>query len=141
MPWDSTPRILPALMVTGGCARFGGQVWPGRINGTLSPAWKFCAPQTMSRSPRPSLTRHNGEFVGIGMFVAREHLRDDNAVKFPAELLHALDFQAEHGQARGQFLRRPIEMDVLPEPIKSDLHRASGPAFNAARHQDGSMVP
>ena len=47
---------------------------------------------------------------------------DDDAVEFAAEFLHALDFQAEHGQALGQFLRRPVEIDVLLEPVKSDFH-------------------
>ena len=36
--------------------------------------------------------------------------------------MHAFDFDAEHGEPFGQFLRRPIEIDVLLEPIESDFH-------------------
>ncbi len=54
-----------------------------------------------------------GKFVGIGMFVAGDDLGDDDAVKFAAEFLHALDFEAEHGEPFGQLFGRPVEINVL----------------------------
>ena len=66
MPCDSTPRILPTLMVNGASPGFAGRVAPGRTSGTLSPALKFCAPQTICRSPLPSLTRHTVSLSAFG---------------------------------------------------------------------------
>ena len=40
----------------------------------------------------------------------------------PPSLLDALDFKAEHGESLGQFLRRPVEIHVLFEPVKGDFH-------------------
>ncbi len=100
----------------------GGNDAPGRMSGTLSPALKFCAPQTIWRSPVPSLTRQSGELVGVGMLVARDDLRHDDAVERAGDFLHALDFEAEHGEPLGQFLGRPVEINVLFEPVKGDFH-------------------
>src|SRR5215469_13180931 len=66
MPWDSTPRILPTLMVKGCSPGFAGRLLPGRIRGTLSPALKFWAPQTICRSPAPSLTRQTESLSALG---------------------------------------------------------------------------
>jgi hypothetical protein len=64
----------------------------------------------------------HGQFVRAGHGVAREDLRGDDAGEFAAELLDALDFQAEHGEPLGQFLGRPVEINVLFEPVKGDFH-------------------
>ena len=56
------------------------------------------------------------------MLVAREDLRHDDALELAADFLHALDLEAEHGQPLGQFLRRPVEINVLFEPVKGDFH-------------------
>jgi hypothetical protein len=45
---------------------FNGSDAPGRINGTLSPALKFCAPQTICRSPLPSFTRQSESLSAFG---------------------------------------------------------------------------
>ena len=63
-----------------------------------------------------------GELVRVGMFVAREDLCDDDAVQFAAYFFHALDFEAEQGEPLGQFVRGPVKMDVLAEPVKRDFH-------------------
>src|SRR5882724_8024206 len=44
----------------------GGNDAPGRMSGTLSPALKFCAPQTIWRSPVPSLTRQSESLSALG---------------------------------------------------------------------------
>ena len=56
------------------------------------------------------------------MLVAREDLRHDDALELAGELLHALDFEAEHGEPLGQFLGRPVEIHVLLEPVERDFH-------------------
>ena len=56
------------------------------------------------------------------MFVAGEDLGDDDAFELAAEFLHAFDFEAEHGQPLRKFFGRPVEIDVLFEPVKSDFH-------------------
>src|SRR5215467_8723469 len=67
MPCDSTPRIFPTLIVNGSFSPgFGGNDAPGRISGTLSPALKFCAPQTIWRSLLPSFTRHSESLSAFG---------------------------------------------------------------------------
>src|ERR1035441_591322 len=66
MPCDSTPRILPTLIVKGGSPGLAGSVLPGKTRGTLSPALKFCAPQTIWRSPLPSLTRQTVSLSALG---------------------------------------------------------------------------
>src|SRR6266436_1068331 len=66
MPWDSTPRILPTLMVKGCSPGFAGSEKPGRISGTLSPGLKLSAPQTIWRSPLPSLTRQSESLSALG---------------------------------------------------------------------------
>ena len=93
------------------------------MSGTLSPALKFCAPQTIWRSPCAVVDAADGELVGVRMLVARDDLRDDDAVELAGDFLHALDFEAEHGEPLGQFLGRPVEINVLFEPVKGDFHR------------------
>src|ERR1035438_2753357 len=66
MPCDSTPRILPTLIVKGGSPALAGRVLPGKTRGTLSPALKFCAPQTICLSPLPSLTRQTVSLSALG---------------------------------------------------------------------------
>jgi hypothetical protein len=61
------------------------------------------------------------KFVGVGMLVAGKDLGDDDAVEFAAAFIDALDFQAEHGQALGKFLRVPGKIDVLFEPVEGDF--------------------
>src|SRR5450631_3694454 len=56
------------------------------------------------------------------MFVARDDLRHDDAVERAGNFLHAFDFEAEHGEPLGQFLGRPVEINVLFEPVKGDFH-------------------
>ena len=70
----------------------------------------------------PVIDAAKGELVGIGMFVARDDLSDNYPFKLAAELLRALDFQAEHGQFFRQLFGRAGEINVLPQPVKSDLH-------------------
>ena len=64
----------------------------------------------------------DGELVRAGDLVLGEHLPDDDARKLAAELLHALDFEAEHGEALRELLGRPVEINVLLEPVKGDFH-------------------
>ena len=45
----------------------------------------------------------DGELVGVRMLVARDDLRHDDAVERAGNFLHALDFEAEHGEPLGQF--------------------------------------
>ncbi len=106
MPWDSTPRILPALMVTGWCAGFGGKAVAGQDQRHFVAGLEVLRAADDLPFAAAIVDAAKGEFVGVGMLVAREDLGDDDAVEFAAKLLHALDFQAEHGQALGQFLRR-----------------------------------
>ena len=56
MPHDSTPRILPTLILNGFAPGSLGITQPGIANGTLLPTSKFVAPQTICRSPEPSFT-------------------------------------------------------------------------------------
>src|SRR5262249_21177381 len=55
-------------MVIGAAPALAGRVEPGRISATLSPAWKFCAPQTICRSPAPSFTRQRDSLSALGCF-------------------------------------------------------------------------
>src|SRR6266446_1290746 len=70
----------------------------------------------------PIVDTTKGELVRVRMFVAGDYLRDHYPFKFTFQLLHALNFNAEHRQPLGQFFRRPIEIDVLFEPVEGDFH-------------------
>ena len=65
------------------------------------------------------------ELVRAGHFVPGEDLGDDDAFEFAGEPLHPFDFEPEHRESLGQFLRRPIEINVLFEPVERDFHRAA----------------
>ena len=123
MPWDSTAANF-AGFDRDGLLRpvWPGSVWPGRIKGTLSPALKFCAPQTICRSPRPSLTRQRESLSALGCLSRVRTWATTMPSNSPPSFCIALDLQAEQGQAFGQFLGRPVQIDVLLEPVKSDLH-------------------
>ena len=56
------------------------------------------------------------------MLVLGDDLGDDDAVEFAAGFMDALDFEAEHGKPLGQLFRRPVEINVLFEPVKGDFH-------------------
>ena len=56
MPCDSTPRILPTLILNGFAPGSVGISQPGIASETLLPTLKFVAPQTICRSPVPSFT-------------------------------------------------------------------------------------
>src|SRR5688572_16913864 len=88
---------------------FIGSDAPGRMSGTLSPA-------------NAGVDAAKCQLVGVRMVVARDDLRHDDALELAAKLLHALDFEAEHGEALGQFLGRPGEINVLLEPVERYLH-------------------
>jgi hypothetical protein len=64
----------------------------------------------------------DGKLIRAGDLVFGEHLPDDDALELTAEPLHALDFEAEHGEPLREFLGRPIEINVLLEPVKGDFH-------------------
>ena len=63
-----------------------------------------------------------GELVSIGMLVLGNDLGDDDAFEFAAELFGALHLDTEHGEPLGEFGRRPIELNVLFEPVKGCFH-------------------
>src|SRR5437660_10540230 len=56
------------------------------------------------------------------MFLSRQHLRDHNPLEFAADFLRVLDLNAEHRQTLGEFLGRPVKINVLLEPIECYLH-------------------
>ena len=76
----------------------------------------------MVRSPLPSLTLQTESLSEPGTLSLREDLGDDDAFELAADFLDALDFEAEHGEPLGQFLGRPVEINVLFEPVKGDFH-------------------
>src|SRR5439155_8018809 len=53
-------------IVSGASPDFAGNEKPGRMSGTLSPPLKLCAPQTICRSPLPSLTRQSESLSAFG---------------------------------------------------------------------------
>ena len=65
----------------------------------------------------------DGELVRAGHRVAREDLGDDDAFELAADFVDAFGFEAEHGEPFGQFLGRPVEINVLFEPVEGDFHR------------------
>src|SRR5260370_11012022 len=56
------------------------------------------------------------------MLVAGDDLRHDDALELASHFFNPFNFNSKHGQSLGQFLRRPIELHVLPEPVESDFH-------------------
>src|SRR5207248_1307729 len=62
------------------------------------------------------------ELVRVRMFVPRDDLRHNDPFKLSADLLDTFDLNADHRQPLGQFFRWPIEINVLFEPVESDLH-------------------
>jgi hypothetical protein len=64
----------------------------------------------------------DGELVRAGHGVAREDLGDDDAVELAAGFVDALDFEAEHGEPLRQLFGRPVEINVLFEPVKGEFH-------------------
>ena len=94
-------------------AGFGGRAWPGRNEGDLVAGLKILRAANDLAFAGPVVDAAEGKFAGVGMRVPREHLGDDNAVQFAADFLHALDFEAEEGEALGQLSGRPVEVDSI----------------------------
>ena len=57
------------------------------------------------------------KFVRARMFVARDDLRHDDAIECAGDFLHALDFEAEHGEPFDRLFDGPVENNVLLEPV------------------------
>jgi len=90
------PTVADALLPLGAGERSGeDRVVP--IHGEL-----------VLRGERPRMVRHGVAETARG--------------ELAAELVDALDFEAEHGEPLGQFLGRPVEINVLFEPVKGDFH-------------------
>jgi hypothetical protein len=78
------------------------------------------------------------KFVRTRMLVARDDLRHDDAVERAGNLLHALDFEAEHGEPLDRLLDGPIEINVLLEPVQGDFHRQK---TEAKHRRDPARLP
>ena len=63
------------------------------------------------------------ELVRAGHLVATEDLRHHDAVELAGQRAHVLDFESQHRELLRQFSGRPVEIDVLFEPIERDFHR------------------
>src|SRR6266849_139779 len=82
------------------------------------------------------------------MLIAGDDLRHDDALELASDLFNAFDFNPEHRQPLGQFLRRPLEIYILLEPIESDFHlelpqepriiliKQSDVVYSIANHRD-----
>lgn len=56
------------------------------------------------------------------MFVSGDDLGDDDAFEVGGMGFDAFDFEAEHGEAFGEFIGGPVKVDELAEPVESDFH-------------------
>ena len=74
------------------------------------------------RSALPSLTLQTVSLSEPGTLSLVRICRDDDAFELAGDFLNAFDFESEHGEPLGQFLRRPVEINVLFEPVKGDFH-------------------
>ena len=117
MPCDSTPRILPTLIVKGASPGLAGRLCARQDQRHLVAGLEVLRPADDLALALAVIDAADGELVGVGVLVLGDDLGDDDAFEFAAELLHALDFDAEHRQPLGEFFGRPIELDVLLEPV------------------------
>ena len=73
--------------------------------------------------------------VGVRVRFLGEHLGDHNAVKTAGHFLDALDLEADHRQPLGEFVGRPVKVNVLLQPVVGYFHfrRETGENRDAAR--------
>ena len=73
--------------------------------------------------------------VGVRVRLLGEHLGDHDAVKTAGHFLDALDLEADHRQPLGEFVGRPVKVNVLLQPVVGYFHflRETGKNRDAAR--------
>ena len=81
----------------------------------------LCAADDRSLAPAV-IDLADRQLVRSGHFVFGEDLGDDDAFKLASDFPDAFDLEAEHGEPLGQDLGRPVEINVLFEPVKGDFH-------------------
>ena len=64
-----------------------------------------------------------------------EHLGNHDAVKTTGHFLDALDLEADHRQPLGEFVGRPVKVNILLQPIIGYFHflRETGENRDATR--------
>ena len=63
-----------------------------------------------------------------------EYLGDHNAVEAAGHFLDALDLEADHRQPLGEFVGRPVKVNVLLEPVVGYFHSEGEPAKTGTPH-------
>ena len=106
MPKDSTPRILPFLIV---------KVPP-------SPSGKTVPMVADLERFRAGEDFADGEVVGVLVLAAGDDLRDDHAVRDLADGFDLLDLKARHGERVGEFLRGKGDVDVVFQSKQGKFH-------------------
>ena len=73
--------------------------------------------------------------VGVRVRLLGEHFGDHDAVKTAGHFLDALDLEADHRQPLGEFVGRPVKVNVLLQPVVGYFHfrRETGENRDAAR--------
>ena len=68
------------------------------------------------------------QLVGIGMFLRRHDVRDDEILQARAFVFHRFDFEADAGQRIRDGLRVRVRLEMFLEPGERELHRLSPPS-------------
>ena len=123
MPWLVMPKTFRSLMTNGSLSPgFSGSGEVGQDERDLVAGLVVLRAANDGALALAVVDLADGELVRAGHVIVREDLGDDDAVEFAAGFVDALDFEAEHGEPLGQLLGRPVEINVLFEPVKGDFH-------------------
>ena len=122
MPQDSTPRILPTLILNGFSPGSSGHLAAGQRQRHLASNLKIR--RTADDLPHALAVVHLAErqAVGVRVLLLLQHLGDHDVFESAGHLLHALDLEPNHGQLLGEFLGRRVEVDVLLQPVVGNFH-------------------
>ena len=64
----------------------------------------------------------DGEFVGVGMFVAGEDLGHNHAVELAGQAHNAFNLETQQRETLGEFFRGPVEVHIIAEPVEGHFH-------------------
>ena len=74
---------------------------------------------------RAGIDLADAQAIGVGMLHGLDHVAHDEALQGLGRIGDALDFEAEHGQRIAHFGEARVGLDMLLEPGKRELHRAT----------------
>ena len=109
-------------------ARLGRHHTAGRRQRNLAPDAKIRRATDDLPLARAIVHLAEREPVGVRVRLLGQHLGDHDALETAGHLLDTLDLKADHRQPLGEFLGRPLKVNVLLQPVVGYFHSEGKPA-------------